>query len=234
VRIGALVSFRVRAVADVFPAPLALHHVTAGTVHLLYDDRVVLGSGATIDIPGAPARAAVLMLHANGEIWLDGPETSRELALGEPFVVAGHDFRVEQASSSANETWPDRDQARYPYTLQARIDGPGGAVASLTDPDRASCHNIGAENRATLLYVLGRRRRSDLAAGLRGNEAGWIDDEEAMVSVWGRCALRQASSNYSVLIHRIRREVETAGFDAGFLEKRRGAARVRLDRFELG
>jgi DNA-binding response OmpR family regulator len=61
-----------------------------------------------------------------------------------------------------------------------------------------------------------------------------MDDEGILVAVWGRAALRQAASNYSVLLHRLRKELDADGFDSTFIEKRRGATRVRLDAIELG
>ncbi len=104
---------------------------------------------------------------------------------------------------------------------------PGGAVARLRDPVRALEHTVQAENRATVLYLLGRRRKEDLERGIPPALGGWIDDEDVLVGVWGRAAMTQATSNWSVLLHRLREEIDDAGFDPVVLEKRRVAFRIR-------
>ncbi|MFN7146968.1 MAG: hypothetical protein ACK4YP_24555, partial [Myxococcota bacterium] len=165
------------------------------------------------------------------EVWLDTDEESRAVALGEVFEVAGRRFRVDRTPPRAPVTVSTGVEARPAYVLAAALDGPGGPAATLRDGARV--HTITGETRATLLYVLAARRAADLASGLRDHAAGWMDDEDVLVAVWGKAGLRQAASAYSVLLHRLRKDLEAGGFDPGFLEKRRGATRVRLDAVEL-
>lgn len=231
VRIGGLTVLRLRHIAAPALALLAVRDVVANTLHVVGEDRVTFGSapGCTFELPGALPRAATLQFIEE-EVWLDTPDTeARPIALGEAFEVAGRPFVVEPAPIAGRSTRYDRDVTRYGYAIEVTLAGPGGPVATLNDPGSGAQHVFIAENRSTLLYVLARKRANDLAAGAPGASAGWMDDEEVVVAVWGRGAMLQATSNYSVLLHRIRREVESAGFDPGFLEKRRGASRLRLD-----
>lgn len=231
VRLGLQTVLRVRQVA-VVPgrSPLTVRDIDGSTVHLVREDRVTFGcaAGSTFEYAQGYPRAATLMFD-DDEIWLDThEEAARAVVPGELFTVAGRRYVVEPAAL-ADATIAHRDATRYPYRLLVTMDGPGGATARMCDPSTGAEHLFGAENRSTLLYVLARKRAADLAAGVATSLAGWMDDDEVVVAVWGRAALRQATSNYSVLLHRIRREAEGAGFDPAFLEKRRGAARVRLD-----
>jgi hypothetical protein len=236
VRLGQSCVLRVRGAPGVRSRLLVLADLTAGTVHPLTEARVHIGSapGCVAQIPGAPPRAATLTVDPD-EVWLDGEEDGRPIELGEIFEVGGHQLRVDPAPPRAVSTLSlDLVPPRNPYVLAAALDGPGGPAASLRDPTTGRTHVVAGETRATLLYVLGRRRVDDLEAGIPDETAGWMDDEDVLVAVWGRASLRQAASTYSVLLHRLRREVDAGGFDASFLEKRRGATRVWLHALELG
>jgi hypothetical protein len=70
------------------------------------------------------------------------------------------------------------------------------------------------------------RRRVIRAAGRAAVELGWCDDDELAMGIWGRG--ERASSALPVLVHRLRKELELAGFDADFLEKARRVLRARL------
>ncbi|MFZ5476252.1 MAG: FHA domain-containing protein [Myxococcota bacterium] len=235
VRLGAACLLRVREAVEVGDTPLALTDLTAGTVHPLAGERVYVGSkpGSHVELAKGPPRAATLTVHPGGEVWLDTPEEARPVALGEVFEVAGHALRIDPAAARTRTTLTEFAPARFPYTIEASLDGPGGPSATLRDPREGTAHTVTAETRATLLFVLARRRREDLVAGIREDAAGWMDDEDVLVAVWGRGAERQAASGWSVLLHRLRRELEAAGFEPSFLEKRRGAVRLRLDTVTL-
>ncbi len=236
-RLGVSCLLRVREAPEARGGGLALADLTAGTVHPLVEPRVHIGSapGCLVELPDGPPRAATLTAEVEDELWLDLADDGRPVALGEVFEVAGRQLRVQRAPARAPVTWShELVRARYPYVLAVALDGPGGPTARLRDPDSGRAHTITGETRATLLYVLARARAEALDAGARDDLAGWMDDEDVLVAVWGRSALRQAASAYSVLLHRIRRELDAAGFDPTFVEKRRGATRVRLYSVELG
>jgi hypothetical protein len=232
VRIGEGCTLRIRQVAPGSGAALAVADLTAGTVHRIDGDRLLIGSGSAcqIGLPDGPRFAASISL-GTGDVWLDAEESGggRSIAVGDTFEVGGHSFRLEALDRVAPKTTlggPDSDAA--PYALTVALDAPGGPVARIDDPTTGATHTVGAENRATLLYVLGRRRKEEIDRGDPEVMAGWIDDEDVLVVVWGRSAIRNATSNWSVLLHRLRRELDEAGFDPSILEKRRGAVRLRL------
>lgn len=237
-RVGLHTTLRVRQTADASFAVLAVRDLVANTLHIAHADRMTFGAApsSTIQLPSGPQRAATLMFQDGGaseedEIWLDSPEEARVITRGEVFSVGDRRFVVESAPGVTGPTWQDRLAVQYPYELEVTMDGPGGAVATLIGA--GARHTISAETRSILLYVLAARRLGDLEGGMSSAAAGWIADEELIVAVWGKGGLRQTSSNYSVLLHRLRREIEEFGFDPGFLEKRRGASRLRLDTIRL-
>jgi hypothetical protein len=84
------------------------------------------------------------------------------------------------------------------------------------------------------VYLLGRQLQADRAAHVLPPLAGWCHDEDVMVGVWGREGLSGAASKYSVLLHRVRKDIEAAGLDPWCLEKRRGATRLQVKTVVLG
>lgn len=231
-RLGSACVLRVRDVVERGPSPLALVDLTAGIIHLVRDEEVRIGSavGNQIELPDAPPHAASVRL-SDGGLVLDDGDGDRPLSLGDVFEVAGHRFRVDTHSPGPRATLTEDRLLGPSYTLVASV-GAAGVSASLRDK-AGQYHRVSAENRATLLYVLGKQRRDDLASGVAEELAGWVADEDVQVAIWGRAAQRQAASNYSVLLHRVRRELEEAGFEPRFIEKRRGAIRLALDEIEI-
>lgn len=230
VRVGSGCCLRVRSRPPETGAVLAVADLTAGTVHLIEGDRFVIGRGehCHLELPSGPRFAASLTV-GNGEVWLDAEPAGRAIAPGETFEAGGHRFRLEGLERNATRATLNALQAApFDYALWVSLDAPGGPVARLRDPERGIEHTVQAENRATVLYLLGRRRKEELDRGVPPALAGWIDDEDVLVGVWGRAAMMQATSNWSVLLHRLRKEIDDAGFDPAVLEKRRGAVRIRL------
>ncbi|MEZ4316700.1 MAG: FHA domain-containing protein [Myxococcota bacterium] len=234
-RLGDSVQFRIRIEADSVQATLTLEDETSGTAYIIDDERFTIGSGekCNIRLPDGPPRGAMLTVHADGDVWLGLGEEERALAPGEDFLVAGHRFRLVPVATKAPSTLWGCREAKYGYLLQVGTEGSTGVYAVLRDTRTGREHSLKSENRATLLYVLARKLQQDREAGLPSTEAGWHHDEDVLVAVWGRAGLRQAGSNYSVLLHRIRKELEDAGFDPWFIEKRRGAVRLRLPRIDV-
>jgi hypothetical protein len=235
VRLGESCVLRIRQVAAEEGTAYALADLTAGTIHRVEGPRCLIGSGPScqVEIPGGPRFAASLAIGPD-EVWLDCDDGGRSVTLGDTFEVAGHTFRLEALERmNMRATMSGTVTASPSYALAVALDAPGGPVARLSDPRGGLTHTVGAENRATLLYVLARRRKEDLDKGEPEPVAGWIDDEDVLIGVWGRAALHQATSNWSVLLHRLRRELDEAGFDPAIIEKRRGAVRLRLRNIEL-
>ena len=99
--------------------------------------------------------------------------------------------------------------------------------------DSGRCE-LNSEARVSLVYLLGRQLQADRAAHVLPPLAGWCHDEDVMVGVWGREGLSGAASKYSVLLHRVRKDIEAAGLDPWCLEKRRGATRLQVKTVVLG
>lgn len=233
-RLGATARFSICLTASSDRPTLILEHQTAGTAHLLDDERYRIGSAASCNLvlPDGPKVAGTLIAHANGEVWLGTSDEERAIEPGEVFTLGEHSFRIEQARTSTPSTvWGCRE-ARYGYQLRVRVDA-GHIDTRLQDPSTGTEHTVKAENRAALLYTLARNLKAEIEAGRPPSEAGWTDDEDVLIAVWGKAGFRNASSTYSVLLHRLRKEVEDAGFDPWFIEKRRGAVRLRLRRVQV-
>ncbi|MFZ5482149.1 MAG: FHA domain-containing protein [Myxococcota bacterium] len=213
-----------------------LEDLDLGVCHAFTSDRFTLGGdpGANIQIPGAKGRA-VLFLHQNGEVWLGLEDDLREIADDEIFEFAGRHFRVRRPTGKAGEAGVTRELAttRYPYELLAVVDGATGPEATVRDARSGATHTVIADNRALLLYLLGRKVRDDLAAGLPASEAGWCQDEEVAVGIWGRAQGTSQVQHLNVLVWRVRKELEAAGFDAWFIEKKRRHVRARVERVDV-
>lgn len=208
-----------------------LEDLDLGVRHTFTTDRFTLGAQPGADI-GITGEGATVILHRNGEIWLGQGEELRELEPDVPFEVGGRLFclrRPARASAATREVTP----TRYPYALVVTLDGGTGAEATLRDTrDDLTC-SVVADNRALLLYVLGRRVRDDLTAGLLAEDAGWCTDEEVAVGIWGRSQATSQLANLNVLVWRLRKELESVGFDAWCIEKRRRHIRVRVERVDV-
>jgi hypothetical protein len=208
-------------------ASLCVEDVTAGISVGIVGDRFYIGSSPTSDVllPDAPPIAAVLMVHPGHEIWLGMSETERPVAIGEPFDVRGREFVVRESAADAHTTAvPVGD--RYGYRLEARLDGPLGPTATLTDESTGLTYVVDTENRAVMLYLLARQVVTDRANGVRLDDVGWCDDDDIRTGVWGRGATED--NRLHVLVYRVRAELEKAGFDPWFIEKKRRFVRARV------
>lgn len=162
---------------------------------------VPVDSGASLEA----APDVVLFVEDDG-VWLDDGETPRPLAAG-PFELNGVTWLLE-ASSDLPPTQPRLSV--LPYFLEVDLEG---TLARL-QYDGLPTVEYRAGARVALLYVL-------------ANQVGtWIDDRQLGTGVWGREWARQGPNNLNVLIHRIRKQAEVAGFDRRFLERRRGGLRL--------
>lgn len=237
--LGATIELRVRTVEPRARVEFVIRELDSGLSHSLRRARTVFGSGDAchVHVPDGAEREATVVVHGN-EVWLGTASEERELAVGEPFELGGSRFELAEVASGPRKTMRDapetEDDEELSYHLTVDLGAAGGPTALIKEPgEGGSTHMVTAENRATLLYVLAKKRVDDLEAGEPELMAGWCDDEEVAVGVWGRAAWEQSASRYSVLIHRVRKELDSAGFDPWFIEKRRGATRIALSDIEL-
>lgn len=208
-----------------------LEDVEAGVRYPLVAERFTIGDSDLADLkldPGAEDEA-LLTVHPDGEIWMTTFDAERSLAVGDGFQVGGRAFRVVSAPGVFTATH-DASTMRFPYRLEITLDGVQGAEAVIRDPRSGREHTVDAENRAVLLYLLGKQAAS---AKADPKADPWCADEEIAVGIWGRRGTADANSLH-VLVHRLRKELKHAGFDPWFIEKRRKAIRLSLDDVVIG
>jgi hypothetical protein len=228
IRLGARLTFKIRAsgAAPTGYRVLQLEDLTDGVRLTMRNERFNIGSGADahLRLEGAPDRAATLLIHNDGEVWLGTDDDERPLALDETFEVAGRKYRIIAAPRSHAPTveWGDFP---YPFRVEATIDGPTGPQARLVDEERGA-EKLLTGNKGVLLYLLAKKLLEDRAAGLGRSEEGWCNDADVARGVWGR-ASREANTLH-VLIYRTRSTLKKAGFDPWFIEKRQWGIRARL------
>lgn len=115
----------------------------------------------------------------------------------------------------------------FPYSVDVSLSGTLGCRARIDGP--GGRYTIDSTSRVALIWALADRVISDREAGVPVGEAGWLTNWDVSVAVWGRKqAINQSRSALSVLLHRVRRELEDAGLDPEMLEKRRGGLRLAV------
>ncbi len=210
----------------------ALHveDVTSGVRLLVRNERFHIGGHENCDlrIEGWPDRAATIVVHPDGELWIggqseDGERWEQQVEPGEVIEIRGHSLRLVHGDVDHAPT-VDQAALAYPYALTATANGAGGPQVVVGDPvSGQTCLVTG--NRGVLLFVLARRLAKDREAGKAAAEEGWCTTQEVLTGVWGRG--RKEANHLNVLVHRLRGQLEDQGFDPWFVEKRRGGIRVR-------
>ena len=234
-RLGPEAVLRVRQVGAESTGFPVLRDLTAGTLHVIDHDHFQIGSapGCHVRLAEGPARAAILITHADGELWLANGDEERPVDVGDRFDVAGSRVQVDRIDEpGAAVTARPMQSARFPYRMTVTLDGAAGAMAVFEGPPgRCTIH---AAARVSLLSLLARQLVTDRDQKVPPPLAGWCHDEDVMVGVWGRDGLTGAASRYSVLLHRVRKDLELAGFDPWCLEKRRGGTRLVVKELHVG
>lgn len=233
IRLGEDVSLTVRPPA--VPASLgelrafALEDLATGMRRPLHSDRFDIGTSPQADLrlELGPERAATLLLYPGGEVWLGTEDDDVQLEIGVDFEVAGSLFRVVEVDPTRQPT-VQPDNHRYPYKLRVVLNAAAGPAATVSHLSTSAVHEVAAENRVVLLYMLARKLLEDREAGVPVAERGWCSDEDVIVGVWGRGALDAGSNRLKVLVHRVRKELAASGFDAWCIEKRSGLIRGRF------
>jgi hypothetical protein len=184
-RVGANAVLRVRALGAL-PAVLRTRHVEdlgAGVRVIVRSDRFLLGSapGCDLRVRDWPARAATIVLHASGEVWVGTDDREWQVEIGQPFEVLGRAFRVVEDATDHAPTL-EFGPHRYPYALHGSGSAAGGPQVVLSDA--ASGREIVLTgNRGILLYVLGRQLARDRDQGLGDAEEGWCSTDDVLVAV---------------------------------------------------
>jgi len=115
----------------------------------------------------------------------------------------------------------------YPYRAEISLDGIVGPEAQLEDLRTGHRCVVRAEVRVSMLYLLARQLREDTARRLPPADRGWCSDRAVTTGVWGRAsAQRRTRGQLHVLVHRVRKDLESGGLSAQCIEKRRGHTRM--------
>ncbi|MEZ4315974.1 MAG: FHA domain-containing protein [Myxococcota bacterium] len=202
-----------------------LEELATGHQLMLRSNRFHIGSApdAHLRIEGAPARAATLMIHED-EVWVGTDEEEFQVEIGEVFQVAGRQMRIVEARLEHVPT-VEHGAVEYPYSCRVVANGPRGPEAWIESPNQGlKQHVVG--NGAILMLLLARALERDRSEKLDEDEEGWISDADVRTGIWGRGGGTKSALN--VLVHRLRKQLETDGFDPWFIEKKRRGIRARL------
>lgn len=207
---------------------LVIEDLKTGIVYPLISDRFVIGSEPGVDllVEDGPAVAATLMLYEKQEIWLGVDAVAIPVEVERPFEVAGRQFRI-RVSSDVHIPTEISSVFKYPYRLSVQFTG-AVPCARIEDVHRGKSVDITAENRISLIYVLAMELQRDRQANIHSSAEGWCTDDEIGVQVWGRQWHDQTSNNLHVILHRLRKQLKSAGLDPWCIEKKRGKMRLRI------
>ena len=208
--------------------PLMIEDVDAGLQYPFSGDRFYIGQSdiCNLRISVDAEDETAISVHPDGEVWRTTVDAEGPLAMGERFQVGDRTFRVVEVEGTDTRT-QDSGPVRFEYALTVNLDGVAGPQATLTDPRNPSQpYIVDAENRAILLWVLAKRHHDIQVDPSLGTDT-WCSDEDVSKGIWGRRGTADANSLH-VLVHRLRKELQKAGFDPWFIEKRRKAIRVAL------
>lgn len=229
-RFGSAVAFRVHLVAQAFDAPvskrLAVEDVATQHRFPLGPVPVRIGTApeCAVRLAEGPDVAGAFVSPVEGEAWFGSDDDMEELRVGAEVVVAGHTFRVVEIVVDPGATMAE-GAAPWPYRVRASLDAEGGPKAVVEEAPMGRRHAFVGTNRAVLLFLLARRWEADRSASVEVDEVGWCADDDLAVGLWGREGVGRP---IKVLVCRLRAELREAGFDPWFVEKRRGALRLRV------
>lgn len=173
----------------------------------------------------AGLQPAVVQVTELGVLQVRGADGVEAVAEGGRFTLGAHSLRVVPTASAAAVT-RGTGASVFPYRLRATVDGraPAAWMAEGDKDERRVCGGNGA----VVLYLLARQLADDRARGLGDDRAGWADDDTLGRGVWGRGWTSHDPNGLHVLLYRLRRSLERAGFDPTCLEKLRGETRLRV------
>lgn len=165
----------------------------------------------------------LIRVDREGDVWLMGVP-SRQLQVGEAFEVGDRHFVVEVLGDRAVRT-AEVEGGVPPVRVEVRLDGPTGPEARFIHlRDTSKELRISAATQAEVVYVLAKELSEGRAAGTA--EPGWISNSDLRHAVWGRQADRLHRSRLPVVLHRIRKALESAGFPDDCIGRRRGGSRL--------
>lgn len=238
IRLGTRVELEVSAPALVGGLPglrraVAVEDLSSQMRWPLHSDRFTIGPSpfADLRLEVPEAEAVVLLVYSDGEVWLGRDEDDARLEIGAVFSVGPATFRLIEVDMASLPTV--QPEERYPYRLRVALHRAGGPWAEIAGIQGGARHEITAENRVVLLYLLARKFIEDRDAGVALEQRGWCADDDIVVGVWGKGALASGANRLKVLVHRVRKELKEDQFEPWCIEKKSGLIRARFAAVEL-
>lgn len=181
------------------------------------------GAGDGVRLQGLEPGAVAVVAEAPGGLTLDPDEV---WAAGARRSVGERALRlIRVAGAMAATVGQDTDLPEI--HVEVTLEGAAGAEAWVSAVPGGAPVLVGSGNRAALVYLLARRLQADRDAGIDADTAGWCSDEDLGVGVWGRAWMQQDVNGLHVLIYRLRKGLQSQGFDADVVQKRRKATRLQ-------
>jgi len=191
-----------------------------------------IGSDDDADIRLIDCPEATLTVSAQGEVHLSSGILNSSLCLDQSFHLGANVLTLRRAFDDSPVTItdvvsPDRLGLMYRSVIQLHGD------AIFTDLHSNRVAVVSASNRVTLLYVLAQRLLESRKANLPPQDQGWCTNDEVGTQIWGRQWREFSTNRLNVLLHRTRKKLSEAGFDADCLQKRYGRLRLWVAEVEL-
>lgn len=148
------------------------------------------------------------------------------LNVEESRTLVSCEIRLKQLSQALNATV--KKEQSYPYSASI-IEHPLFPIVEITEEDTGKKLRFYHNNRAKLLFTLVcEKQQSD-----QTDHDGWVDDSQLRQSIWGEEGKNSRTNNFNVLIHRVREDLFTAGFNGHCLEKKKGYTRLSVTRVTM-
>ena len=217
------------------------------TLHIdLHKDGEVLATRAVADRPiligTAPHNDVVLegtswhqalLWNEDGTLWIKNLGEAAQLRLNGSTLEQAAAVTAEAQVCLADDIeltvrpmMQDNTPVVYPYRLTVHMQATTGPEAVLENIETGRTCVIRSNNRVSVLYLLARELSEESDKPAR--ERGWCQDQDVACGVWGRNWQTQIKSHLHVLVHRIRKDIKTAGLDPWCLEKKRCHTRMAI------
>jgi hypothetical protein len=167
-----------------------------------------------------------LTVHLDDDgVWLETPDGLEEVELGTQFEVGGRKFVVERGADARVAT-KEVTPSVFPVRVSTTLNGVTGPEATVSDLDgRLDPLTVSADNAAVLLHMLAESLQSEREEGR--DDPGWRSDRELNSGIWGRRGELDPNAIH-VVIYRLRKDFEAAGYDGRIIEKKRRRTRLRV------
>jgi len=221
---------------------------------VLKDTLCVLGRGASASIrindPMASWMHAMIWLEG-GQVWVmdlhstngtrvNGKPVSNKVKLEEDALIQIGNTPIQLSMSGNHGASPRQDtldthcdQPGQPYTMTVWYGQDVPDQAMFIARDGSARTTLSAERRVSLVFVLATKLAADRRAGRPPEEQGWCMDDDVGIGVWGRNWWNQRPGRLNVLIHRVRRSLESDGINPDCLQKMSGRLRLWVQDIDI-